>query len=82
MEVMLKLFGDEKFVNFYFDIIKQSGNEVLCVQDFIISYENQLLFLIEVLFMFIRGESVVFVGFNGIGKLILLKILMDILKLD
>lgn len=82
MEVMSKPLGDEKSANFHFDITKQSGNEVLRVQDLTISYENQPPLLTEVSFMLTRGESAALVGPNGIGKSTLLKTLMDTLKPD
>ncbi|MCY8998230.1 ABC-F family ATP-binding cassette domain-containing protein [Bacillus inaquosorum] len=82
MEVMSKPLGDEKSANFHFDITKQSGNEVLRVQDLTISYENQPTLLTEVSFMLTRGESAALVGPNGIGKSTLLKTLMDTLKPD
>ncbi|TYS20650.1 ABC-F family ATP-binding cassette domain-containing protein [Bacillus subtilis] len=82
MEVMSKPLGDEKSANFHFDITKQSGNEVLRVQDLTISYENQPPLLTEVSFMLTRGESAALVGPNGIGKSTLLKALMDTLKPD
>ncbi|MBU8807117.1 ABC-F family ATP-binding cassette domain-containing protein [Bacillus subtilis] len=82
MEVMSKPLGDEKSANFHFDITKQSGNEVLRVQDLTISYDNQPPLLTEVSFMLTRGESAALVGPNGIGKSTLLKTLIDTLKPD
>lgn len=79
---MSKPLGDEKSANFHFDITKQSGNEVLRVQDLTISYENQPPLLTEVSFMLTRGESAPLVGPNGIGKSTLLKTLIDTLKPD
>ena len=39
MDVMAKPLGDEKSAAFRFDITKQSGNDVLRVQDVSISYD-------------------------------------------
>ncbi|WIG47587.1 ABC-F family ATP-binding cassette domain-containing protein [Bacillus halotolerans] len=82
MDVMSKPLGDEKSANFHFDITKQSGNEVLRVQDLTISYENQPPLLTDVSFRLTRGESAALVGPNGIGKSTLLKTLINTLKPD
>ncbi|MEG8305555.1 MULTISPECIES: ABC-F family ATP-binding cassette domain-containing protein [Bacillus] len=82
MDVMSKPLGDEKSANIHFDITKQSGNEVLRVQDLAISYENQPPLLTDVSFRLTRGESAALVGPNGIGKSTLLKTLINTLKPD
>ncbi|WP_203364618.1 ABC-F family ATP-binding cassette domain-containing protein [Bacillus sp. REN10] len=72
MELMSRPDGDEKSANFLFTIEKQSGNEVLKVNDLSIGYEeravaNHLTALIA------REDSIALVGPNGAGKSTLLK---------
>ncbi|MFO6498070.1 MULTISPECIES: ABC-F family ATP-binding cassette domain-containing protein [Bacillus] len=80
MEVMDKPLGDEKSASFRFDISRQSGNDVLRVQDLTVSYQDQPPLLRSLDFHITRGESVALVGPNGIGKSTLLKTLVDKLK--
>ncbi|MFT0803689.1 ABC-F family ATP-binding cassette domain-containing protein [Bacillus swezeyi] len=80
MEVMDKPLGDEKSASFRFDIARQSGNDVLRVQDLTISYQDQPPLLRSLAFHIMRGESVALVGPNGIGKSTLLKTLVQKLE--
>ncbi|MDA1477046.1 ABC-F family ATP-binding cassette domain-containing protein [Bacillus changyiensis] len=80
MDVMEKPLGDEKSASFHFEISKQSGNDVLRVQDLTVSYQNQPPVLRSLNFYITRGESVALVGPNGIGKSTLLKTLIQRLK--
>ncbi|MDA7028587.1 ABC-F family ATP-binding cassette domain-containing protein [Bacillus sp. CLL-7-23] len=80
MEVIEKPLGDEKSASFHFEISKQSGNDVLRVQDLTVSYQNQPPILRSLNFHITRGESVALVGPNGIGKSTLLKTLIQKLK--
>ncbi|PJN85907.1 ABC-F family ATP-binding cassette domain-containing protein, partial [Bacillus velezensis] len=77
MDVMAKPLGDEKSAAFRFDITKQSGNDVLRVQDVSISYDGQPPLLKNLTFGITRGESAALVGPNGIGKSTLLKTIMN-----
>ncbi|WHY39208.1 ABC-F family ATP-binding cassette domain-containing protein [Bacillus velezensis] len=80
MDVMAKPLGDEKSAAFRFDITKQSGNDVLRVQDVSISYDGQPPLLKNLTFGITRGESAALVGPNGIGKSTLLKTIMNTLS--
>ncbi|MFP3674370.1 ABC-F family ATP-binding cassette domain-containing protein [Bacillus sp. SIMBA_031] len=80
MDVMAKPLVDEKSAAFRFDITKQSGNDVLRVQDVSISYDGQPPLLKNLTFGITRGESAALVGPNGIGKSTLLKTIMNTLS--
>ncbi|CAM2996658.1 UNVERIFIED_CONTAM: ABC-F family ATP-binding cassette domain-containing protein [Bacillus amyloliquefaciens DSM 7 = ATCC 23350] len=80
MDVMAKPLGDEKSAAFRFEITKQSGNDVLRVQDVSISYDGQPPLLKNLTFGVTRGESAALVGPNGIGKSTLLKTIMNTLS--
>ncbi|WP_045508144.1 ABC-F family ATP-binding cassette domain-containing protein [Bacillus amyloliquefaciens] len=80
MDVMAKPLGDEKSAAFRFEITKQSGNDVLRVQDVSISYDGQPPLLKNLTFGVTRGESAALVGPNGIGKSTLLKTIMNTLN--
>ncbi|MCY8554842.1 ABC-F family ATP-binding cassette domain-containing protein [Bacillus haynesii] len=80
MEIMDKPLGDEKSASFRFEITRQSGNDVLRVEDLTVSYQEQPPLLRSLDFRITRGESVALVGPNGIGKSTLLKALIQKLK--
>ncbi|KJD52031.1 multidrug ABC transporter ATP-binding protein, partial [Bacillus amyloliquefaciens] len=67
MEIMDKPLGDEKSASFRFEITRQSGNDVLRVEDLTVSYQEQPPLLRSLNFRITRGESVALVGPNGIG---------------
>jgi ATP-binding cassette, subfamily F, member 3 len=68
--------GDEKSASFHFEIDRQSGNEVLYLEDLSVGY-NQEAVSKNLNFRLTRGESVALVGPNGIGKSTLLKTIID-----
>ncbi|MBD1383156.1 ABC-F family ATP-binding cassette domain-containing protein [Metabacillus arenae] len=80
MELMDKPHGDEKSASFSFNIERQSGNDVLKVEDLAISYDAKNPILSNVTFSVTRGDSIALVGPNGIGKSTLLKSLINRLK--
>ncbi|TWL86744.1 ABC-F family ATP-binding cassette domain-containing protein [Bacillus licheniformis] len=80
MEIMDKPLGDEKSASFRFEITRQSGNDVLRVEDLTVSYQDQPPLLRSLDFRITRGESVALVGPNGIGKSTLLKALIQKLQ--
>ncbi|GAE37263.1 ABC transporter ATP-binding protein [Halalkalibacter akibai] len=70
--------GSEKSASFSFDIKKQSGNEVLRVNELQVNYGEDVIF--ENLQLAIdKGESVALIGPNGAGKTTLLKSLMNVI---
>ncbi|OIU72702.1 ABC-F family ATP-binding cassette domain-containing protein [Rossellomorea aquimaris] len=80
MDLMDKPLGDEKSATFSFDIDRQSGNDVLKVNDLSIGYEAQDIISSHIDFSVKKGDSIALVGPNGIGKSTLLKTLVDKLK--
>jgi ATP-binding cassette, subfamily F, member 3 len=68
--------GDEKSASFSFEIERQSGNEVLHVDNLNIGYEQEPISS-NLTFRLTRGESVALVGPNGIGKSTLLKTIIE-----
>ncbi|MHC0039333.1 ABC-F family ATP-binding cassette domain-containing protein [Pseudoneobacillus sp. C159] len=64
--------GDEKSASFGFQIERQSGNEVLHLEDLSVGYHEEAISR-NLKFRLTRGESVALVGPNGIGKSTLLK---------
>ena len=64
--------GQEKTVSFGFKIDRQSGNDVLMVEDLSVGYGDKPVCR-NISFKVTRGESVAIVGPNGIGKSTLLK---------
>ncbi|MGW6167412.1 ABC-F family ATP-binding cassette domain-containing protein, partial [Bacillus altitudinis] len=80
MDRLDKPLGDEKSANFHFDIMRQSGNDVLKVHDLDISYDEKTPLLSSLSFHIKREDSVALIGPNGIGKSTLLKTLTDTLK--
>lgn len=80
MDRLDKPLGDEKSANFHFDIMRQSGNDVLKVHDLDISYDQKTPLLSSLSFHIKREDSVALIGPNGIGKSTLLKTLTETLK--
>ena len=64
--------GNEKSANFGFTIDKQSGNDVLAIDDAAVGYEEKQIAENIKLRLF-REDSVALVGPNGVGKSTLLK---------
>ncbi|MCY9137912.1 ATP-binding cassette domain-containing protein [Peribacillus frigoritolerans] len=76
MDVLDKPQGDEKSANFSFQIERQSGNEVLHLQDLAIGYEGETVSK-NINSRMIKGESIALVGPNGVGKSTLLKTIIS-----
>lgn len=64
--------GDEKSANFGFSIAKQTGNDVLKINDVTIGYDQKIVSE-NINFHINRGDSIALVGPNGVGKSTLLK---------
>ncbi|KFN03776.1 ABC-F family ATP-binding cassette domain-containing protein [Bacillus clarus] len=79
MELLTRPVGDSKSASFHFDIEKQSGNDVLQVQDVSIGYDQEPI-IEHVNMRLTRGDSVALVGPNGIGKSTLLKSIVNKLQ--
>lgn len=77
MELMDRPSGDEKSASFHFGIEKQSGNDVVKVNDVAISYNNENPTIQNISFELQRGDSAALIGPNGIGKSTLLKGIMN-----
>ncbi|OZM55810.1 multidrug ABC transporter ATP-binding protein [Lottiidibacillus patelloidae] len=81
MEDIDRPLGDEKKASFSFDIEKQSGNDVLKVQELAVRYQDgEPPVFKNVTFAINRSESVAIVGPNGIGKSTLLKTIIGTLQ--
>ncbi|MFK9120659.1 ATP-binding cassette domain-containing protein [Peribacillus frigoritolerans] len=76
MDVLDKPQGDEKSANFSFQIERQSGNEVLHLQDLAIGYEGETVSK-NINSRMTKGESIALVGPNGVGKSTLLKTIIS-----
>ncbi|WP_227939906.1 ABC-F family ATP-binding cassette domain-containing protein [Alkalihalobacillus deserti] len=70
--------GSEKSASFSFDIKRQSGNEVLRVQDLHVAYGEDTIFK-KLTLAIDKGESIALIGPNGAGKTTLLKALMNMI---
>lgn len=80
MDVLERPLGDESSASFSFDIQKQSGNDVLHVNDLSFQFDDQPLLFSSVNIHIQRGERIALVGPNGVGKTTLLHILMHTLS--
>ncbi|MGN4708906.1 ABC-F family ATP-binding cassette domain-containing protein [Bacillus cereus group sp. MYBK194-1] len=80
MELLTRPLGDSKSASFHFDIEKQSGNDVLQVNDATIGYDENPI-IEHVTMRLTRGDSIALVGPNGIGKSTLLKSIVNKLPL-
>ncbi|MFY0800472.1 ATP-binding cassette domain-containing protein [Peribacillus frigoritolerans] len=76
MDILDKPQGDEKSANFSFQIERQSGNEVLHLQDLAIGYEGETVSK-NINSRMTKGESIALVGPNGVGKSTLLKTIIS-----
>ncbi|VEF49444.1 ABC transporter-like protein [Bacillus freudenreichii] len=72
MNIMDRPAGDEKSASFSFTIEKQTGNDVLSVDDGAVGYDGEPL-AANIDLSISRGDSIALVGPNGIGKSTLLK---------
>lgn len=81
MEVMDKPLGDEKSAAFSFDIERQSGNDVLKLEQVATGYEEHSPLISNIDYHVSRQDSVALVGPNGIGKSTLLKAILKQLPL-
>ena len=71
MEMIDRPLGDEKSASFSFEIERQSGNDVLKVENLTIGYGEKIAGNLS--FQVNRSDSIALVGPNGIGKSTLLK---------
>src|SRR5690606_27491655 len=78
MELVDKPHMDEE-VYISFDISKQSGYEVLKVENLSKSFDDFPIFK-DVSFSLNRGERVAIIGPNGVGKSTLIKIIMGLIE--
>ena len=76
MDVLDRPQGDEKSANFSFQIERQSGNEVLHLQNLAIGYEGETVSN-NINSRMTKGESIALVGPNGVGKSTLLKTIIS-----
>jgi len=79
MDVLDRPSGDEKSASFSFQIERQSGNDVLAIQEAAIGY-NQDYVSRNININISKGDSVALVGPNGVGKSTLLKTLIGKLE--
>ncbi|WP_059174232.1 ABC-F family ATP-binding cassette domain-containing protein [Bacillus sp. FJAT-27445] len=77
MDLMDRPAGDEKSATFSFEIERQSGNDVLQVDDLKIGYETTVAG--NIFFSITKGDSIALVGPNGVGKSTLLKTIIKTL---
>lgn len=76
MERMDRPDGNEKSASFGFEITKQTGNDVLKINDLSIGYKDNIVSE-HINFHINRGDSVALVGPNGVGKSTLLKTIIE-----
>jgi ATP-binding cassette, subfamily F, member 3 len=72
MDVLDRPQGDEKSASFTFEIERQSGNEVLNINQLSIGYDGDPVSR-NISMRLTRGDSIALVGPNGVGKTTLLK---------
>lgn len=76
MERMNRPLGDESSASFSFDIDRRSGNDVLTIENLALRYPNENDYTFEnTNLKLTRGERMVLIGPNGIGKSSLLKVI-------
>src|SRR5690606_31394937 len=76
MERMNRPVGDESSASFSFDIDRRSGNDVLTIENLALRYPNENDYTFEnANLKLTRGERMVLIGPNGIGKSSLLKVI-------
>lgn len=75
MDVLDRPQGDEKSARFSFDIIKQTGNDVLRTEQLSGGYPSSKPLFENLNLAINRSESIALLGPNGIGKSTLLKII-------
>jgi ATP-binding cassette, subfamily F, member 3 len=80
MTLMEKPHGDEKTASMSFEIERQSGNDVLKVNQVTLGYDPNEPIVKNINFSITRGESIALVGPNGIGKSTLLKAIVQKIK--
>ncbi len=68
--------GDEKSASFGFNIDRQSGNDVLAIDDLRIGYEHKTIAK-NITMRIFREDSIALVGPNGVGKSTLLKTIVS-----
>ena len=73
--------GDEKSASFGFGIERQSGNDVLAIDDLCIGYGEKIVAQHITMRVF-REDSIALVGPNGVGKSTLLKTIVNDLQQD
>lgn len=76
MEVLERPQGDEKSAKFGFEIERQSGNEVLNIDQLAVGYNGKKV-CENINVRVKRGDSIALVGPNGIGKSTLLKTIIN-----
>ncbi|EIT84403.1 ABC transporter ATP-binding protein [Fictibacillus macauensis ZFHKF-1] len=81
MDVLDKPLGDEKSASFAFSIERQSGNDVLRLEQVATGYDANEPLLTGIDYHVNRQDSVALVGPNGIGKSTLLKVILKQLPL-
>lgn len=77
MDVMDKPGSDQGSAHFSFEIDRESGNDVLLIQDAAIGYEKDQIMSSPINLDIKKGERVGVIGPNGIGKSTLLKSILD-----
>lgn len=80
MDRMDRPHGDEKLASFGFQIERQSGNDVLMIDELAVGYTQEPVSK-GISFRVTRGDSIALVGPNGIGKSTLLKTIVSKLSL-